>query len=298
MALAPVGLWMFQLDLVPWSEGREIAQELEALGYGALWFPEAVGRDALVASTLLLGATEQMVAATGIVPLYARDPMALNAAWRTIESAYPGRFILGIGVSHQPMVEAVRGATYGPPIATMRTYLERMDAAPFFGVPAPAPPRRVLSALGPRMLALAAEMTDGAHPYNVTPEHTEIARGILGPDKLLAVEQKAALTTDAETARAIARRTMAIYLDLPNYSNNWRRLGFTDADFADGGSDRFLDAMVVWGDEATIRARVDAHHAAGADHVCVQVLDADSSAGARGGIPLDAWRRLAPALVS
>src|SRR3974390_2837334 len=158
---------MFQLDVVPGWQGREIAQELEALGYGALWFPEAVGRDALVASTLLLDATQRIVAATGIVPLYARDPVALNAAWQTIEAPSPGRFPLGIGVSPRPAVEGLRGVAYGPPVATMRTYLDRMDAAPFFSANPPAPPRRVLAALGPKMLALAAERADGAHPYNV-----------------------------------------------------------------------------------------------------------------------------------
>jgi probable F420-dependent oxidoreductase len=241
---------------------------------------------------LLLDATERIVAATGIVSLYAREPFALNMAWQTIEAAFPGRFLLGIGVSHQPMVEGLVGSSYGPPVATMRTYLERMSAAPFFGAKAPDPPRRVLAALGPKMLALAAELADGAHPYNVTPEHTKIARDTLGPAKILAVEQKAVLTTDASIARQVARETMAIYHGLPNYSNNWRRLGFGDDDFANGGSDRFLDAMVVWGDEAAIKTRVDAHLDAGADHVCVQVLDPEGLRTA----PLNAWRRLGPAL--
>ncbi|HWS46933.1 MAG TPA: LLM class F420-dependent oxidoreductase [Acidimicrobiia bacterium] len=294
MDLAPVGLWMFQLDVVPWSQGREIAQELEALGYGALWFPEAVGRDALVASTLLLDATQRIVAATGIVPLYARDPVALNAAWQTIEAAFPGRFLLGIGVSHRPAVEGLRGVAYGPPVATMRTYLDRMDAAPFFAAKPPDPPRRVLAALGPKMLALAAERADGAHPYNVTPAHTATARSVLGADKLLAVEQKAVLTADASAAREVARRTLAIYLNLPNYVNNWKRLGFTDDDFAGGGSERLCDAMVVWGDEAAVAARVGEHRDAGADHVCVQLLPVEA---ARDVIPLDGWRRLAPALL-
>jgi probable F420-dependent oxidoreductase len=294
MDLRPVGLWTPALDGMPWSQGRDVAQEIESLGYGAVWVPEAVGRDALVASTLLLDATERLVAATGIVSLYARESVALNMAWRTIEAAFPGRFVLGIGVSHQPMVEGLVGTTYGPPVATMRAYLDRMDAAPFFGVQAPEPPRRVLAALGPKMLALAAERADGAHPYNVTPDHTRLARDVLGAGKLLAVEQKVALTTDATTGREVARRTMAIYTGLPNYTNNFRRLGFGDDDLAGGGSDRFLDAMVAWGDEAAIRARVDEHLAAGADHVCIQVLHPEGMQVA----PLDAWRRLAPALNS
>jgi probable F420-dependent oxidoreductase len=294
VTLPPVGLWSFHFDLMPWSQGAEIAQELEALGYGALWFPEAGGRDALVASTLLLDATEHMMAATGIVPLYLRTPVALNAAWQTIEASFPGRFLLGIGVSHQPAVEGMFGGTYGPPLATMRAYLDGMDNGIYFGRKADVPPRRVLAALGPKMLALAAERADGAHPYNVTPAHTAAARAILGPDKLLAVEQKAVLSTNAVEARAAARQTLAVYMNLPNYVNNWRRLGFTDDDFADGGSDRFLDAIVVWGDEAAIAARITEHRDAGADHVCVQVI----STGGFTALPLDEWRRLAPALVS
>jgi probable F420-dependent oxidoreductase len=176
----------------------------------------------------------------------------------------------------------------------MRAYLEAMDRAPYFGSRPASPPVRVLAALGPKMLALAAELTDGAHPYNGTPEHTAEARAILGPGKLLAVEQKAVLTDDVAVAREAARATMSIYFGLPNYVNNWRRLGFTDDDFADGGSDRFLDAIVVGGDEAAIAARVQAHRDAGADHVCVQVVPA---AGGRTVLPLAEWRRLAPALI-
>jgi probable F420-dependent oxidoreductase len=294
VTLAPIGLWTHELDTVPWSHGREIAQEIEQLGYGAIWVPEAVGRDPLVASTLLLDATERLVAATGIVSIYARGPIALNAAWRTIEAAHPGRFLLGIGVSHQPMVEGVLKTEYGPPLAAMRTYLDGMDAAPFFAAQSETPPRRLLAALGPKMLALAAEKADGAHPYNVTPEHTTLARDILGPDKLLCVEQKVALTTDATKGRNAARAMLGIYLTLPNYVNNWRRLGFTDDDFADGGSDRLLDAMVVHGDEETIRERVQAHRDAGADHVCIHAQPVDEPTQ----IPMEAWRRLAPALIT
>jgi probable F420-dependent oxidoreductase len=172
----------------------------------------------------------------------------------------------------------------------MRNYLDAMDAAPYFAAKPSAPPRRVLAALGPRMLALAAERADGAHPYNVTPEHTKLAREALGADKMLAVEQKVLLEARPEAARAAARQALGIYLALPNYVNNWKRLGFTDDDLADGGNERFLDALVAWGDEAAIRTRVQAHLDAGADHVCVQVLNP--------GMPLEAWRRLAPALTS
>jgi probable F420-dependent oxidoreductase len=290
--VGPIGLWAF-LDQRPAGHAIEVVQEIESLGYAALWLPEAAGRDALVSSTLFLDATERLVVATGIVPLYARDPMALNSAWLTLEEAFPERFILGIGVSHQPMVEGVRGATYGPPLATMRSYLERMEAGLYLAPRPETTPRRVLAALGPKMLALAAEKADGAHPYNVTPEHTKMAREVLGDDKLLAVEQKAVLTMDLDEARQVAREMLSIYLGLPNYVNNWRRLGFTDDDFTDGGSDRFLDAMVVSGNEGAIRQRVHEHLEAGADHVCVQVLPVK-----RGAVPLDEWRLLAPALLS
>jgi probable F420-dependent oxidoreductase len=289
--LGTVGLWTHHLDLRPWSAARELALEIEALGYGALWLPEAVNRDALVSSTLVLDATTRLTVATGIVPLYARDPVTLNAAWRTLEEAFPERFLLGIGVSHKPMVEGMRKQTYGPPVATMRQYLDGMDNAPFFAAQPTTPPRRVLAALGPKMLALAAERADGAHPYHATPEHTATARAILGPDKLLAVEQSIVLSRDPDEGRRVARAALAIYLPLPNYVNNWRRLGFTDADFSDGGSDRFVDAIVACGDEAAIRARVQEHRAAGADHVCIQVLPA------HGGTPTYEWRRLAPALL-
>jgi probable F420-dependent oxidoreductase len=292
MELRAVGLWTPSLDQQPSSKAREIAQELEALGYGAIWLPEAVGRDALVSATVLLGATDRMVFATGIVPLYGRDAMTLNAASLTIEEAFPGRFILGIGVSHKPMVEGLRGTTYGSPVNTMRSYLDRMDNAPFFAVKPATKPTRVLAALGPRMLELAKERADGAHPYNVTPEHTAMARGVLGAGKLLAVEQKAVLTTDVEEARAVARKALAVYMSLPNYVNNWKRLGFTDDDLADGGSDRLLDAMVVSGNEGAVRQRVKEHLDAGADHVCVQVLPIEG----RAALPMDDWRRLAPVL--
>ncbi len=292
MDLHGAGLWIPNLDQQPSSRAREIVQELEELNYRAVWLPEAVGRDALVSAALFLDATQHLVLATGIVPLYARDPMTLNAAWLTIEEAFPERFVLGIGVSHKPMVEGVRGTTYAAPVETMRSYLDRMDNAPFFAVKPSSTPTRVLAALGPRMLALAKDHADGAHPYNVTPEHTAQARSVLGVGKLLAVEQKAVLTTEMDEARRVARKAMAVYLSLPNYVNNWKRLGFTDNDFADGGSDRLLDAMVVSGNEGAVRQRVKAHLDAGADHVCVQVLSVEG----RAAVPLDEWRRLAPVL--
>jgi probable F420-dependent oxidoreductase len=289
--LAPIGIWTPAFDMMPWPEGRAIAQELEALGYGALWLPEVAGRDVMVASALALDATERMIVGSGTAPISRRDPMLCNAAWHSLSSAHPDRFVLGLGVSHQVFVEDVQKQTYGPPLASMRAYLDGMDEAPYWG-PRAESPRRVLAALGPKMLALAAERTDGAQPYNVTPDHTKMARDILGDDKWLIVEQKVVLTTDASVARTAARAAMSVYFSLPNYVNNWKRLGFTDDDVVDGGSDRLLDAMVAAGDEHAIAARVQAHRDAGADHVCVQVLTEQGY-----GVPLESWRRLAPALV-
>ncbi len=295
MDLGRVGIWTFHLDQFPWAQVPEIVQELEALGYGSIWLPEAVNRDPLVSATLVLGATQRMSVGTGIASIYARGPMAMNAAWQTISEAYPGRFVLGMGVSHAPAVEGFHGTTYGPPLAAMRTYLDAMDSALFFAPRSPEPPRRVLAALGPKMLALAAERADGAHPYLVTPEHTKIARDVLGPGKLLAVEQKVALTPgDAAEGRRRGRTILGTYLGLPNYTNNWKRLGIaTDDDLADGGSDRLVDAMVAWGDENAIRTRVQEHLDAGADHVCIQVITPEGYAGD----PMGDWRILAPVLL-
>ena len=292
MDLGPVGIWTFALDLQPVARAREVAAELEDLGYGAVWVPDAVGRDPLVHAALLLGGTDRIAIGTGIAQIYGRDPMTMTGGWKTISEAFPGRFVLGLGVSHQPMVEGLRGQTYGPPLTAMREYLDRMDTAMYVAAEPTEPPRRVLAALGPKMLALAAERADGAHPYNVPPEHTARARDILGPAKLLAPEQAVLLETDPVEARRIARGHMAIYLDLPNYMNNLRRFGITDDDIADGGSDRLVDTVVAWGDVDAVRARVQAHLDAGADHVAVQVLTPE-----RGTLPLDEWRKLAPALL-
>jgi probable F420-dependent oxidoreductase len=292
MDLGRVGIWTFALDLQPVARAREVAAELEELGYGAIWIPDAVGRDPLVHAALLLGGTNRIAVGTGIAQIYGRDPMTMTGGWKTISEAFPGRFVLGLGVSHQPMVEGLRGQTYGPPLTAMREYLERMDTAMYVAAEPTDPPRRVLAALGPRMLALAAERADGAHPYNVPPEHTARAREILGPEKLLAPEQAVLLETDPVEARRIARGHMAIYLDLPNYMNNLRRFGITDDDIADGGSDRLVDTLVAWGDVDAARARVQAHLDAGADHVAVQVLTPE-----RGTLPLVEWRKLAPALL-
>lgn len=290
--LGPIGLWTHGFDLLVAPEAREAVREVEELGYGAVWIPETMQREAVANSMLLLEATERIVVATGIASIWARPAQTAAAAHRTIEEAHPGRFLLGLGVSHQPMVEGMLHQRYDKPYSTMRAYLDAMDNTFLLGPQPPAPPRRLLGALGPRMLALAAERAAGAHPYHATPDHTARARAILGPEQLLCPEQAVVLDADPSSARATARQHLAIHLNLPNYQNNWLRLGFTEDDFADGGSDRLVDAVFAWGDEAAIRARVHEHLDAGADHVCVDVAMPSLVDDLR-----PAWRTLAPALL-
>lgn len=274
------------------ARAQELVGELEELGYAAVWVPEAVGREALTHAALLLSGSRRMVVATGIASIWWREPMAMNAAQRTLAEAFPGRFLLGMGVSHGPSVEGMLGRTYETPYARMVSYLDAMDSALYLAVGPSEPPPRVLAALGPRMLRLAAERAAGAHPYFVPVEHTVLAREIMGTGPLLAVEQAVVLETDAAAARAVARTHMAMYLGLPNYRNNLLRLGFGEDDLAGGGSDRLVDAIVAWGDLDAVSARVRAHREAGADHVCVQVLPPDQFT-----VPIEEWRRLAPALL-
>ena len=233
--------------------------------------------------------------ATGIANIYARDPMTTANAQRTIEEAFPGRFLLGLGVSHAHLVQDLRKHDYSRPLSYMREYLARMPESLFFAHGPQELPEIVLAALGPRMLQLSAEAAAGAHPYFVPPEHTAVARQIMGPGAALYPEQMAVLDTDATSARALARESMGRYLQMPNYANNLRRLGFDQPDI-DGGpsggpSDRLVDAIVVWGTPEQIAARVREHLDAGADHVCVQVL-ADSV-----DATVEGWRTLAPHLL-
>jgi probable F420-dependent oxidoreductase len=293
MQLGRVGLWTGGLQAQPAERAGAIAADVESLGYRTLWIPEAMGREAFTFSALLLSATSTLNVATGVAQIWARAAAAAAAAHKTIEECFPDRFLLGLGVSHQPFVEGVLGLRYERPFTAMRTYLDAMDAAPYVG-PAPSTePRRALGALGAKMLALAAERSAGAHPYLVPVEHTVVAREVLGDGPWLMPEQWVALETDAERARALGRRHLSTYLGLPNYTNNLRRLGFGDDDLAGRGSDRLVDALVAWGSEDAILARVRGHLDAGADHVAVQVLTEDIRA-----VPLDAWTALAPALLS
>jgi probable F420-dependent oxidoreductase len=287
--LGRVGVWSSAVANRPAAELREALPEIEALGYSAIWIGEAFSRENMSTSALALSWTDELVVATGITNVYARDPTATRAGAATLGEAFPGRFLLGLGISHQRPVE-MRGQSYAPPLTTMRAYLDGMDAALYHG---PEPAERVpivLAALGPKMLELAHDRTDGAHPYLVPVEHTVRARERLGKGKLLAPEQAVILTDDEALARELAREHVAFYMTAPNYRNNMLRLGFEEADLEDGGSERLRDAVVVWGDEGAIRDRVQAHLDAGADHVCIQTLPS-------GEFDLVSLRRLAPALL-
>jgi probable F420-dependent oxidoreductase len=213
--------------------------------------------------------------ATGIANIYGRDAAAMAAAQKSLAEQSGNRFLLGIGVSHAPLVEGVRGHVYEKPVAKLRAYLEDMAKSRYIAPPPSERPLTVVAALGPKMLALTRELADGSHPYNVTPEHTAEARAVLGPDKLLCPEQMVLLETDPATARRAARAALAIYLPLPNYRNNFLRMGFGDGDFDGGGSDRLIDAIVAWGDADAILRRIQAHWEAGADHVCIQSIRRD-----------------------
>lgn len=271
MDLGPLGVWFFT-DGLSAGKAAEFANRVEELGYSALWIPETVGRHPFAHAAWLLSQTERLILATGIANIYARDAHASVSARNTLAEQSGGRFLLGLGVSHAPMVEQVRGHRYTGPVATMRAYLDTMDRAPYSAIPPSETPPTVIAALGPKMLALAAEKTTGAHPYLVPPEHTARARETLGPRPWLCTEQKVLLETNPSRAREVARKALGIYLRLPNYRNNLKRLGYTDADMDDGGSDRLVDALVAWGDEKTIAERIRAHRDAGASHVCIQPL--------------------------
>ena len=291
ISLGQIGIWTSAFEQQPASKVREAVAELEALGYSAIWFSEAMGREALTQAGLLLSATRRIVVATGIANIYGRDPFTMACGQKTLSEAYPNRFLLGLGVSHVPLVERLRGHSYTKPVQKMTGYLDAMDAASYGSV-APQSTSRVLAALGPKMLQLSAQRTDGAHPYNVPPEHTLMARKVLGAGPLLCPEQAVILESNPTKAREIARNFLEIYLGLPNYTNNFLRLGYTEEDCKKGGSDRLIDAVVAWGDLKAISERIRAHQSAGADHVCIQVLTADAKS-----LPLKEWREIADALI-
>ena len=278
MDLTKTGVWFFT-DRLSANDAAQAAQRIEALGYSALWIPETVGRDPFAHAAWLLAQTERLVVATGIANIYHREPGVAMQAQKTLAEQSGNRFLLGLGVSHKPLVEGLRGLDYRAPVPTMRDYLAKMASAPYAGMEPDEAPPTVIAALGPKMLQLAATATAGAHPYFTSPAHTRMARQILGPDKWLCVEQKVVLETDASKARALARATAKTYQALPNYRNNWLRMGLAEADIDGEGSDAFIDATFAWGNADAIQARIDEHLQAGASHVCIQPIARSGRAG-------------------
>lgn len=290
MNLGQAGVWLGSMASLPAAALRRAVAEIEAMGYGTIWIGEAIGREALAASALILAATSRVTVATGIANIYVRDATAMMNGARTLEEAWPGRFVLGIGVSHMPMVSA-RGHQYGRPVTAMREYLDAMAKAPFRLANAQTPPI-LLAALGVKMLELARDRTEGAHPYFVPLEHTKEARRILGKDRVLAPEVAVTFSTDRQAARAAGDRYMKTYLGLENYRRNLERLGWGGQDLESPGSDRLFDAMVSWGEVGKIAASVRRHLEAGANHVAIQVLTSTPEQA-----PLRELRELAPSVL-
>ena len=287
-----VGVWLGDLGWAPATVEREAASEAEELGFGALWYSEAHNsKESLSHGAMLLAATRSIVIASGVANIWVRDPMATVAGSNALAEAYLRPLRAGPG-RQPPAAGRPRGHSYEKPVATMRAYLEAMNASEYAGPRPSEPVPRLLGALRPAMLELAATMADGAHPYLVPVEHTRRARTILGRDKLLATEQFVLLEDDPTEARRLGREALAWYLTLPNYTDNLRWLGFSEDDLADGGSDALVDALVAWGDEDAIRARVLEHLEAGADHVCIQPIGHGSDS-----IGIEQLRRLGPALL-
>lgn len=274
MEIGRVGVWT-RTDGLSVSEAAEFARRIEALGYGALWIPDAFGRDPFAHASWLLSRTERLVLATGVVNIHLRLAQATACAQKELHDQSGGRFLLGLGVSHATAMESLFQLDYPAPLPSMRGYLDAMEQSMWWGPELEGEPPIVLAALGPLMLKLAAERTRGAHPYFAPPENTKRSREIMGPGAWLCPEQKVLLETDPEKARARARAAMAGPLTMPNYRRNLMRLGFAEHELDDGGNDRVVDAIVAWGDLDAIVARVEAHLEAGATHVCIQPLGVD-----------------------
>jgi probable F420-dependent oxidoreductase len=282
--IGKVGIWSLELRFGDPGEAVEAAAELDELGYGALWVPGGIGGPVLDDIGRLLAATKRATIATGILNIWKHEPSEVAEWWTAQSDAIRERTLLGLGISHAPLI----GDAYAKPVATMRAYLDMLEEAGM------ALDRAVLAALGPKMLELSATRTLGAHPYLVTPEHTAIAREVLGPDALLAPEQGVVFETDPTRARELARGAVAHYRSLPNYTNNWKRLGFSNEEI-EAASDRLIDALFAWGPAERIAERIAAHHAAGADHVCIQVINGAEGPSAAASLP--AWRALAEVLL-
>ncbi len=275
MTLGRLGVW-YSTDKLDGSQLRDFVRTVESNGYAALWYPESRGYESMSLAAFLLSCSEKLMIGSSIANIYARDSFTAARALISLNALYGNRFILGLGVSHIPMVEGVRGHRYDKPLGAMNAYLDGINKAASSGeLPV------VVAALGPKMLALSGAKSRGAVPYNVTPGHTAQAAAILGPSKWLAVEQKVTLETDPAKARALGRKELSRYMGLPNYRNSWLRQGFAKAELSEGGSDRFIDAMVLWGDAETVKRGLRAHFAAGATHVCLQPVHADGDFAAR-----------------
>jgi probable F420-dependent oxidoreductase len=294
LPIGRVGIWTFTLDAQPMSKSQEAAAELESLGFRTLWIPEAIGREPFATAALLLSATNNLILATGIASIHARTAATMQAGQKTLTEAFPERFLLGLGVSHHHMVKSLHKSVYEKPYSKMVEYLDVMDGGIFMASPPTSPTHRVLAALGPKMLKLASERGDGAHPYFAPVEHTLAARQILGAEPVLAPEQAVIFETDPTKARELARKYMGTYTRLPNYANNLLRHGFTEDDIkgaSGASSDRLVDAIVAWGTLDTIAQRIQDQLDAGASHVSVQVLQRDLLA-----LPMQQWRELATLL--
>lgn len=275
-----IGVWWASET---WSmpAAQEVARDIEALGFGSLFLPEVAGKECLTQSAAFLAATRRLVVGTGIANIHVRVPSAAETGARTLTALYPGRFVLGLGVSHGPLVEHGLGGVYHKPLATMRDYLGRMAAVPEQIEPGVGRPPRLLAALGPKMIALSGSHADGAHPYLVTPEQTRATRQILGAEKWIVSEQAVAIGSTDEDQLRRAHAHLEVYSGLPNYRNSWLRQGFDESDLVRGGSDRLARAVVGMGSAEEAAKAVTAHLDAGADHVVLQVLGDDPTADPR-----------------
>jgi probable F420-dependent oxidoreductase len=274
MKLGRLGVW-YSTDKLNPAGLAELMKTVEKNGYSAFWHPESRGYEAMTLGAYLLSKSEKLVIGSSIANIYARDAYTARRGMISLNDMHGGRYILGLGVSHIPMVEGLRGHKYDKPLGAMSAYLDGV----FKDAPADSPV--VVAALGPKMLELSGKKAAGAVPYNVTPKHTAQAAKILGPNKILAVEQKVTIETDPVKARALGRKELQRYMVLPNYRNNWLREGFSEADLANGGSDKFIDAMCLWGDANTVKKGLRAHFDAGATHVCLQPVHDDGDVSAR-----------------
>jgi probable F420-dependent oxidoreductase len=298
LALPRIGVFSVPLEVIPRQTALGFVGELERLGYGCVWTGEGLGtREMFTNAAVVLGGTERIAFGAGIANIWARDPVTTVTATRTLLESFPGRFVLGLGVSHREQIDP-RGYVYERPVATMRRYLDAMDEVPFVSpmpgeMAATRPVERILAALRPPMLRLATERADGAHPYMTVPDATARARELLGPDSFLAPEQAFTLTADPSEARRIGRAYLSWYLGMENFRASLLWQGFTEDDLAGGGSDRLVDAIVAWGDEDAVAARVREHFEAGASHVCVQAVAEEPLE-----LSVDAYRRVAPALLA